>query len=267
MATVISSSLVPNRRVEGDNPNAPLLCFDSFVNAQNTSLQTGFDSVFLENLANPSTAFFAQIQTLDEFYIEIDADNQPCNYIGIARHNLSFSSEIKIVFVLLGNEFTVLDYSPVENAQVILKRFNTGTPDQIRVYFRGQVEFVNIGVLYAGTCLQLQRNIYVGHTPITMGRTNNRVGGFSDSGQFLGRVLRSRTYKTSVQMQNLTPDWYRENLDPWIGDPDGNPAFFSWRPSTYPDEIAYAWIVGNPQPSNQRSNGMMQISFDLEGLA
>ena len=268
MAVVISSSLVANRRVSGDNPNAPLLCFRSFVNALNTTAQDGVDTLFLENLANPSTAFFAQIQTTDEFYLEIEVpEGQGVDYVAIARHNLPFSGQIKVSFIVLEEEFEVTDWISVNTRQVVMARFQRGTPNQVRVYFRGQQEFVNVGVLYAGECLQLERNIYVGHTPITMGRVNTRVGGFSDSGQYLGRVLRRRTYRTSVSMQNLSPDWYRQNLDPWIGDPDGNPAFFAWRPEKYPEEIAYAWIVGDPQPSNQRPNGMMQIDFELEGLA
>jgi hypothetical protein len=121
-------------------------------------------------------------------------------------------------------------------------------------------------VLYTGALLVLQRRIYVGHTPITMGRTSKITNARSESGNFLGRIVLNEMTETSVSIQNLTPDWYRSQLDPFIRASKETPFFFAWRPGDYANEVGYAWITDDPQPSNQRSNGMMQIDFQMRGI-
>jgi hypothetical protein len=263
----ISDSIYTNQVVAGVNPNAPLLCFQNYVSATNTSLQPGKSGTFIENLANPSTAFYAQINETDEFYIEVETDGQFVDYVGVARHNLQPGAEIRVSIVVGGVEFNSTDWQAVGSSQAILKTFQSATPDLVRVKFRGQGEFVRIGVLYVGLSTRLQRNIYVGHTPITYGRNRQTVGGISEAGQYLGEVVRRRTLSTSIDLQNLTADWYRDVLDRWLGQQERTPAFFAWRPFKYPSEVAYVWATGDPRPTNQRSNGMMSIQINLEGLA
>jgi len=65
----------------------------------------------------------------------------------------------------------------------------------------------------------------------------------------------------------LTPQWYRDELDPFFAQRPRRPAFWAWRPSSYPAEVGYVWLSGSPQPSNQRSNGMMSVDFTFEGIA
>ena len=265
MAVVISSSLVIFRRPL-PNPNLPRLCWQSYVNALNTSIQSGVPAHFFENLANPATTLYAQIDTTNEFYIDVQANKLETDFVGVARHNLNPGAEIRVQIEVDGQWFNLTDWEPVGSRQAIVKLFNPAFPDKLRVRFRGQSQFVRLGVLYAGRSITLQRSIYVGHTPVTMGRQATRIGGLTEGGQYAGEIVRRRSLRTSVQLQNLTPTWYRDILDPFIGQADRNPAFWIWRPETYPNEVAYAWLTGDPQPSNQRSNGMMQISFDLEAI-
>lgn len=266
MSVLISDSVVLTQ-VAPTNPNSPRLCYRNYVNALNTTLEAGKSGTFIENLANPSTAFYAQINETTEFYIDVVTEGQFVDYVGIARHNLQSGAEIRISVEVASAWYDITDWEAVGTSQAILKIFNEAAPDTVRVRFRGQGEFVRIGVLYVGLSTQMQRNIYVGHTPITLGRTRSTVGGISEAGQYLGEIVRRKTLTTSVSLQNLTPDWYRETLDPWIGASERTPAFWSWRPGGYASEIAYAWIVGDPRPVNQRSNGMMSIEFNLEGIA
>ena len=113
----------------------------------------------------------------------------------------------------------------------------------------------------------LQRRIYVGHTPIPYGRESRVTTGVSESGNFLGRIVLGESLETSVDLQNMTPAWYRAEMDPFIAASKEAPFFFAWRPDSYPRETGYAWMTNNPKPSNQRSNGMMQISLSMGGIA
>ena len=89
----------------------------------------------------------------------------------------------------------------------------------------------------------------------------------SISGAFLGRIINGQTRRSSCALENLTPDWYRTYMDPFLLAAQESPFFFAWRPGTYPTEAGFAWLTGDPVPNNQRSNGMMQVSFDMEGVA
>jgi hypothetical protein len=158
----------------------------------------------------------------------------------------------------------VTPFNPL--GQIILKTFEeVDNFTSLVITITGQ-EIVKMAVLYVGLLLELERRIYVGHTPITMGRVLSTVGGASDSGQYLGEIIRRQTFTTSVNLQNLTPAWYRTNLHPYFSLSPRVPTFWAWRPETYPEEVAYAWLTNQPRPVNQRPNGMMEVQFDLEGL-
>jgi hypothetical protein len=121
-------------------------------------------------------------------------------------------------------------------------------------------------VVYAGTLLVLQRRIFVGHTPINYGRSAKVTNARSESGNFLGRIVLNEKNSTSVDMKNITSAWYRTFMQPFIDDSQENPFFFAWRPSDYPNEIGFAWMTNDPQPSNALPNGMMQISLEMTGI-
>jgi len=70
--------------------------------------------------------------------------------------------------------------------------------------------------------------------------------------------------RTGVSLQNLTPDWYRNELDPIFR--QRVPFFWAWYPSKYGAEVGYVWLDGEPNMSNQRSNGMVEVSMSLVGM-
>ncbi|MEE4384158.1 MAG: hypothetical protein V2J02_19335 [Pseudomonadales bacterium] len=128
----------------------------------------------------------------------------------------------------------------------------------------GNVAGFRLAVVMAGQRTELERRIYVGHSPITRSRQVETTSNRSESGQFLGRIVRRTSLATSVSMGNLTPSFVRNTLDPAFVAMQQQPAFWAWRPeAAFATEVAYAWMQGDPQVVNQRPNGMMQISFEL----
>jgi Concanavalin A-like lectin/glucanases superfamily len=146
----------------------------------------------------------------------------------------------------------------------IIFRYESGEYQQIRLKIEQPIEGTpELGVIYVGRVLQLQRRIYVGHTPITYGRDDRVVTGVSQGGNYLGRIIQEQSKMSAVTLSNMTPSWYRTYLDPFIKISKDTPFFWAWRPGTYPLEVGYSWITSSPRPSNQRSNGMMQIDWTL----
>jgi len=121
-------------------------------------------------------------------------------------------------------------------------------------------------VLYAGRLLILQRRVYVGHTPINYGRKTSVTNGMSESGNFLGRIVVGQSLETVLSLTNLTPSWYRSNMEPFVTAAREAPFFFAWRPGSYPREVGYAWLNNDPQPVNQRPNGMMGVELKMSGV-
>lgn len=265
MSIYISDSLTLTQQAI-ENPNAPRLCWQNIVTETNVTSSSEEALNPASNVGNPSTAFRWQATSTDEQHLDINTGLE-IDYIGIARHNLEQDAEIKISFLVGLNYVTIFDWDNVPGRQVLLYFINEASPDSIRISVRNNPDPPQIAVVYVGVSTPLQRNIYVGHTPITMGRDVTTVGSYSESGQYLGEIVRREGRSSQINMQNLTPEWYRAELDPFIAQRPRRPAFFAWRTGKYPDEVGFIWVKGNPRPSNQRPNGMMEITLEIEGIA
>ena len=265
MSVVIGDSLVLSQAAIM-SPNQARLCWRTFVDAGSVSVTSQSADNPITNVANPSTSFVWQAADTAQQDIDIIADTQ-VDYIGIARHNLDQGSEIRVQFLIGVSYVTIFDWQTPPNSQVILYFINNAEPDEIRISIRNNSAPPIIGVIYAGVSTMLQRRIYVGHTPIVYGRDVQTVGAYSENGQYLGELIRKEGRSTQVALQNLTPDWYREELDPFIAQRPRRPAFWAWRPGKYSAEVGYVWLTGSPRMRNQRPNGMVEITMDFEGIA
>jgi len=196
--------------------------------------------------------------------IDISTAGQSIDYLGIARHNLN---QAGLSVSLKFDGITVLQNQTVSDIQAVMLLVNEASPDNVQLIINGATNAPQIGVIYIGKALQLERNIYVGHTPVTYGRNRKTVNGVSENGQYLGEIVVRQNNSTSVNLQNLTPDWYRSFLDPFFKLTPRVPCFWAWRPQDYLAEVGYCWVEGEPSMSNQRSNGMVECSWNFKGIA
>jgi hypothetical protein len=278
MGVIISGSLVVTDTVSGGgiiNADNPLIGYQQLVTTSNVSATTEDTGFPATHLANPSTNLRWQGVTgspeADE-YITIAVNTaEDVDYVGIAHHNF-YSAQIPVSIEVLDADASpetwteiVADTIP-PNDGPLLFRFTPQAISSIRIRMQPGDAAPYAAVVYVGKLFVLQRRLYVGHTPINYGRTAKITNARSESGNFLGRIVLNETTKTSVALDNLTPDWYRTYLDPFIAASKEDPFFFAWRPSTYPNEVGYVWMINDPQPSNQRPNGMMQVSLELGGI-
>ena len=156
---------------------------------------------------------------------------------------------------------------PDDDLPLIIRFVSQPTLHAIRLKLAQGTAGPQAAVLYTGQGLVFQRRVYVGHTPITMGRQTSVVNGMSESGNFLGRIVLGESRTNSVALKNLSPAWYRTNMDPFIDAAQTAPFFFAWRPGGYPDETGYCWLTGDAVPVNQLPNGMLSVTLNLAGVA
>lgn len=255
---VISSALVLTK---SEQMGRPIIGWDNRLLAvpfSITSSQVGFPA---SNLSVPSTAFPWKSTSAAAQVITITNGGAPVDYIGIARHNLNQSGRsITIRF----NGTVVYGPQIPSTNQCLMFFFGGAVPETITITLSAGTSPAVLGYLAFGQALMLERSIYVGHTPITYARQRKIIKGLSESGQYLGEVIVRCSNKTKVSLKNLTPDWYRDQLDPIFA--RRTPFFWAWYPTKYAAEVAYVWLDGEPSMSNQRSNGMVQADMTLVGI-
>jgi hypothetical protein len=272
MSIVISSSYVISASASGGGvitADNPLIGYDNITTEANIASTTEDADFPADNLANPATHLrWKGTATAIEYLTVLNPDAADLDYIAVARHNW-FTAQIavSVEYLTLPSTWTQL-IAPVilPNDGPALFRFPKIAYSGIRLKLAAGTAAPNAAVVYCGALLVLQRRMYVGHTPITLGRTTMQSSLRSVNGNFLGRVVLGRKTSTQIMLQNLTPDWYRAYMAPFVLAAEEIPFFFAWRPSTYSNEIGYAWLSQDPVPKNQRTNGMMQVDLSLEGV-
>ncbi len=247
--------------------------YDNLITISNvaaTSEQTSYPAT---NLANPQTkSLWKSNDAVSVQYVTVTLGGADVDYVGIAGHNFG-STGCSVIIEgqdAEGGSWATLvaSFTPTTD-KPILKVFTSDNLYAIRLKLTpAGVTKPETAVLYVGAVTLLERNIYVGHTPITYNRSVAAVNGMSESGAFLGRIIRGSSYRASIAIKNMTPAWYRSILDAFVLASKTVPFFYSWRYVDYPAEVGFCWIKsGVPVPENSGPNGMMSISFDVEGVA
>lgn len=269
---VITDSLSGGGVITGDNPVIGWRTLVQAGSLQSTTAAAGFP---VSNLGNPSTDLLWQgvvsIPEQDEYITLGVSTVDDVDYVGIAGHNFG-SAQIPVSIEYLDVE-TDPDTWVELIAPVILPddgpaifRFAPQAVADLRIRLQPGDAAPEAAVVYAGKLLVLQRRLYVGHTPINDGRVTTIANGRSESGRFLGRIVLGQMTEGAIEMTNLTPDWCRDNVRPFLRQAQEAPFFFAWRPASYPREVGYCWLTNDPQPKNQLANGMMQVSLKLAGV-
>lgn len=248
--------------------NRPVICYGNLVTFDNVSATSENASYPVTNLTNPSLNSRWESASADEQYVTSTfSDTTEIDYVAIAGHDfptseaeISIEVEISSVWTEVFPATTLSDYGPV------IFRFDPVECDGVRIKIGATVYTPTISVFYAGLILDLERNIYVGHTPINYGLESDLVTGMSENGQFIGRITVGERYQTNVNMNNITPGFYRTYIEPFFVDAVEQPFFFAWRPLKYPNEIAYCWFQANGQMVNELANGMISVSFPVQGI-
>jgi hypothetical protein len=189
------------------------------------------------------------------------------DYIGIAAHTLGASSSMVTVEHSSDNSsWTTIETVSPADSSAIMVIFAEVTDRYFRVSVAGSTA-PQIGVIYLGMALAMERAIYSGHTPVTLGRMTEKRPTKSESGQFLGMSTIRKGLQTNFSWNNLKADWYREYFDPFAKHARTKPFFIAWRPSKFPREIGYCWSTNDITPSNMGVLDYMDVSMSVEGYA
>jgi hypothetical protein len=257
------------------NVNSPVIAYHNLVTIINlTASETAEDDYPVTNLANPTTNYGWVSSNANDQYLTVDDLEGDVDYIAVADHNFGTDGTVLSV-----EAYSELDSSAEPIWEEIAPEFITSKNSPliiqlakhpyigIRLKMQPNSIAPSAAVLMVGLMMKVQRNLYVGHSPLTYARKLNVVNQRSEAGNFLGRIVLGETFETEVALMNLTPAWYRGTFDQFVRGVDETCFFFAWRPGDYPNEVGYCWLTGDVIPSNQLANGMMQVTFGIGGIA
>jgi hypothetical protein len=270
MAIIFSPNLVLVFSGADMNADNGIIGYHNLVTSLNITASDEDPDFPIINCATPDTYNRWVSDTDDEQTITITTDyTEEVDYVGIARHNWGTGQvQVYIEANILG-VWTELNpaFIPADDTPILL-RFEPEVITGIRITLTPPASILpSAAVIYVGKLLVLPRRIYVGYTTIIDGVDTQATNGMSESGEFLGRVITGESASTGFSMQNIDALWYRQYMREFIRAGKERPFFFGWRPSSYPREVGYCWLTGNPKPNNQRSNGMMEITLQFGGIS
>lgn len=252
-----------------DRPDNPRIGYDNLVADGSLSSDQADSDFPVDNLGNGASYPPWKGENTNAQTVTVNlGSSETIDYLGLARHNFGTAG---ITYTLeqassAGGPWSAVASSSPSDDTPIFHQFAEVTDQYFRLSLTSGSAIPELAVWYLGQVLVLERRIYVGHRPMKLNPRRRVSTGRSESGQFLGRVRRAVQYEGSIEQNNIDPDWYRNNIEPFIEVIDTTPFFFSWRPSTYPDETMFCWSDGEHETSNQRSNGMMRFSLPMKGL-
>lgn len=188
------------------------------------------------------------------------------NAIGVAAHNLS-SAGASIQFDLsttnpyASSAFDVA-VTPTTNAPLLFLFDDVDDILSMRMTISGGSNR-EVGVVYAGEAMIMQRALYGGHSPINLSSITDYRNAISSTGNFLGRKVRRKGQQSSFSWNNLTEDWYRETFQPFVTSAKTKPFFIKWRPDYQSDEVAFGYTTGDISPSNQGGSTTRMLSVNM----
>lgn len=193
------------------------------------------------------------------------------DYVGIAAHELGTKGcTAKVQYSVDNAEWQDAsdEATPADDSPMLLL-FSPQAARYWRLYLAqaaSPTDAPEVGVIYMGRILTMQRSIYGGHMPITLSRETVLHQSLSRGGNFLGQGFRRSGLVSQASFRHLTAAWYRENFDPFVLAARRYPYFFAWRPGTFADELAYAWTDEDIRPSNMGLRDFMTVSWPMRGF-
>lgn len=227
-----------------DDPSYARIGYESKLNSASS---TDAEAVLIPNTWERWTSASG---TMQETFQTSSASKM--NYIAIGAHNLGTKGSEVLVETsptVAGTWTARGSATPTDNKPIFFLFDDVDTVADVRVTITGGTDR-EVGVIYAGEVLIMQRAIYGGHSPIVLSSVTDYQSAISDSGQFLGRTITRKGQRSSFSWSNLTPDWYREKFQPFVNSAKSNPFFIKWRPDKFSDEVAFGFTTGDIKPTN-----------------
>jgi hypothetical protein len=200
----------------------------------------------------------------------VTAADATIDSVFIAAHNLSGKTvTISTSATVGGSHTTRATISPTDNS-TICALFNTAstgvayTIREVRVTVNEGSD-IAIGIIRAGVALQMAIPLYGGHRPLTLNRVTEAQQQFSETGQWLGRIIKRRAVTTSYDWEYLTATWYDTNFEPFAKTLPLQPFCIAGNPSKITTDVGFVFTDRDVEPVNMGINAYRSVSLSVTG--
>jgi len=247
------------KSIPTSNPSGTQIGFDNLLTASTTSAaEVALIPNTWERFRPSSGALTVKFQT---------SANAEVNFIGIAAHALAGETVLIQTAATVGGALTDVESVTFPDNGPIMVTFDTRTIREVALVST-LIAASEIGVVSAGSFLEMPRNIYGGHSPITLSQQTDYQSVMSESGQFLGRTITRKGLETTFDWQFLEPDFYRDTFQTFVESARTLPFFLKWRPDKFSNEVVFGHTTNDIQPVNIGSgHDLMSVSMTVRGHA
>lgn len=186
----------------------------------------------------------------------------------IAAHNLSGKTvTISTAATVGGAHTTRSSFTPSDNSTIAAFFNNAGvaySAAEIRISINDGSD-IAIGIIRAGVALQMPIPIYGGHKPLNLNRITEAQQQFSETGQWLGRIIKRRAVATSYTWDYLTTSWYDANFEPFAQTLPLQPFCIAGNPLKITTDVGFVWTDRDVEPSNMGVQTYRSVSLPVTG--
>lgn len=257
----------------------PVIGYSTIVTPTNVSASLESAGFPASALGNPLTydRFRAPVtgDSQGNVYVFVDAGAAvPVDYFGIAAHNLGTLAATVTLYGAneAGLATTLTQFgtaSPSNDAPLMVLEASLTRRYWVLEIDAGAVtntEEVDIGVLFIGARLTFERCVRGQYRPLPYSRTTGYNVARSMNGQFLGRTIQRKGFKSSVSFSLMSAAWVRATFQPFVKAARTSAYFFAWKPDTYPNEIGYVDTSDDIGVEYTGDRDRMSASWEMQGL-
>lgn len=186
----------------------------------------------------------------------------------IGAHNVfSVGGSIRIQYGAApsGTFTTIANMTPESNSPIMVHLDEPVLATLVQISVYGANGDVEVGYVAAGVALQMQRPFFVGHTPITDSDVTQYYRAKTESGNIVGRSIRSQGFQTSYDWSNLQDAWYREYIPNFKESAKIAPIFIAWNLLEYPDDVGFGFVEGDISAAYTGPRKRRSMNFTLLG--
>lgn len=226
----------------------------------------------LNNLLNPATHLRWESGDTSSDIEILASVGSTVNYVAFAVHELSgFTVTIYGATTNSPSDFLEIfeAHTLTDNLPLIIE-FPSGSYEQIKIKIAGS-GVRRAAVMYVGALIRMERGVKVDvdHTPISRGVKTDVLSGYSESGNFMGRLVRNVTRESTIEFSHITRDWYVTNssFDTWLQSYISTyPFFIAWAPYDYPNDVGFCWALNDPTPMQNPVTRRFAVNIQMRGF-
>lgn len=243
------------------------ICYENLALGETLTASSEESGTFLEAVVSDQTWEFWQPDALPAWWQVEFTGSTDIDYVAIAAHTLgSCGCTIKVQYDDGGwNDVTGTSHSPTDDDPIIIL-FGSTSSTKFRLYITGSGDMPQIGVMYFGEVLELDRPAkWMGHTPSYFNWDIVKRPTASERGQRLGTSLIRQAREGTFNIDLVSETWMRSTFGPFILAAQRYGYFIAWRPTQFANEVFFGWTDSPIIPNNSKggTTRKMSVSWDM----